>query len=153
MLQSFFLKLLFIYFFLYKNILGSLHDFIFSGISENFACWDFSSLKGISFVFITFLNIDNIVLLLHILVNKVGVCLLFSQNWDYIFLNVGCYWANIYSDLKLNKADFSFIVYFIDHTYNDLLNSTLVIHDGYFFSGNPLFFFFGILFFSTVIFS
>jgi hypothetical protein len=86
------LALLFI--FIYFSILGIAHDYVCYNlsVSDNLRFLDFSSYTGIFLLLVTFLNPDNIFLLLYILVTKVGLYDVLFSNWDYLFLRVGYNW-------------------------------------------------------------
>ena len=152
-LKVFFIRVLLFYLLFYKNVLGNLHNFIFINISDNFIFWDLGSYSGALFIFLTYLNVDNMVILAYILVNKIGIYQLFSQNWDHLYLYIGYFWTDLYCDFKLFNPSSSTIANFLDIIFASLFNFISIPVGDYFFEENPLFFFFGILFFTTVILS
>lgn len=154
-LRGFVATLLLLYILIYVNILGLLHNYIFFSISENFMFWNFSSYTGIFFIFLTFLNIDNLFLLILIVTTKIGLGNIFFQNWDYLYLSVGYNWIDSYCNSKLTNLNFLFITSYLDIFYDSVISAAAPVLTPYNFDfySNPYFFSFGVLFFTTVILS
>lgn len=146
-----------VYFFLYINIWGQVHTWLFSKYNENFVFWDMDSYTGLFYIFITFLNIDNLFMLFYILLSEFGFSNTSYNSFEEFLLLLGNKWLDYYVTYKLQDLNFSFFRYILDIIF--LYLTTLDTHDFYSiimnvdFSSTPIFFYFGSLFFFTVILS
>ena len=98
-----FMYLVLVYFLLYKNIWGNVFNYFFSDFLESFIVWDVTTYYGVLYIYLTFLNIDNLFLLLYILFTKVGLSFIISHNWSEIFVLFWSFWEYFYFEFeKLN---------------------------------------------------
>jgi len=84
-----FIRLLLVYFLLYKNNWGFVFNIFFSDLNDCFVWWDCSTPKGMLYIFITYLNIDNLIMLFYIFFIDVGLSNLFSSTYDSNFILLG----------------------------------------------------------------
>jgi len=82
-------RLLLVYFLFYKGIWGLCFNLIFSDFNDCFAWWDCSTYKGILYICITYLNIDNIIMLLYILLADIGLFFFYGNSFDNNFIFFG----------------------------------------------------------------
>lgn len=146
-----------VYFFLYQDMWGYLHNKLFSKYSEDFIFWNLDSFTGLVFVFVTFLNIDNIFMYIYILLFDIGLIQIMSVSYEENFLLIGNKWLSFYVDYKFKNPDFSFFKYVVDGIilylwdFGVWLVGSLYIE--FDFDSTPPFFYFGTLFFFTVVLS
>ena len=151
-----FMYLVLVYFLLYKNIWGNVFNYFFSDFLESFIVWDVTTYYGVLYIYLTFLNIDNLFLLLYILFTKVGLSFIISHNWSEIFVFFWSFWEYFYFEFEKPYSGVSFFKIFIDSAFFYIIdyyfNSTSTsVLEGVFWSTTPMFFYFGSLFFFTVI--
>lgn len=147
--RNFFTKLLLIYVFF-------LNSFFLSIFTPNyldlFTCWDLDSLFGCLLVFISFVNLDNLSLLFYT-VYHTGVLNIFLLRFDDFLIFSGFSWLSIFYEFRVSLASASqqptFLYYFFDH----LISTETSCFVSFDFDSTPIFFFSGVLFFTTVILS
>ena len=148
-LKSLFTYILFIYIFLYNGLWLLIHNYIFSDNLDNFIYWNLSSYLGYYYLFISLLNLDNLFLIFYIIFIKVGLNnFLFLSQQEYLLL-VGSTWVDFYLTFKVSDVNFTFFRYFLDSVINILFDYSF--NGSFNFNDNPIFFYFGCLFFFTVI--
>ncbi len=145
-----FIGLVLIYFFFYQNTWGCIFNFFFFKLNDSFVWWDVSTTAGLLYIFISFLNIDNIIMYIYILFFEVGVGKIFSHSRDENLMIIGIQWINYYTKYKLDNLDFCFFKHLLDNLFYYLYNINLyeTFIDAW---SIPIFFYFGFLFFFTVI--
>lgn len=144
-----------VYFFFYKNMWGHAHTKLFSEYLEDFIFWNLDSIDGVIVILVTFLNIDNIFMFLYLFFSEVGLIRTITSTYQESFLFIGNKWLDFYTTYKLHNPDFSFFKHIVDTTLFYLLNLSVDFVDyvGVIFDldSTPIFFYFGSLFFFTVI--
>jgi NADH:ubiquinone oxidoreductase subunit 5 (subunit L)/multisubunit Na+/H+ antiporter MnhA subunit len=146
-----------VYFFFYINIWGQLHNWLFSQYSENFISWDLDSNIGLFYVLLTFLNIDNLFMFFYILFLDFGFSKIVNNPYEDLLLLLGNQWLTYYTTYKLQDSNFSFFAAIVDYFILYLCNFDFYSISSYLgsmdYNNTPLFFYFGSLFFFTVILS
>ncbi len=146
---GFFIKIFIFYLLFYQNWYTYLYNYIFSKDLERFFYWNIDTYMGLWNIFICYVNVDNLMLLLYIVFVKFGISNFWDLSWDEFFFYVGYSWTKLYTTYKLDNPNFSFIQLFInsflDYLYTFDTNILLSYND------TPVFFYFGFLFFTTVI--
>lgn len=146
-------KFIILFILLFSNIIGNLHNYILFGFRDNFMVWDLDSLIGILYFFLTFLNPNNIILLVdNLLMSQPGIYQLLFHSWDYIYLHFGYRWIDLYHSLKSSDQKYNYSLGWFGNFYSGLLG-TSQLFSNYDLDNSPLFFLFGTLFFTTVILS
>lgn len=145
-----------VYFFFYINIWGQIHTWFFSKYNENFVSWDLDTYLGLFYVLITFLNFDNIFMFFYAFFCGVGFSKIINNSYEDILLLLGNQWLCYYTTYKLQDPNFSFFGFVVDsftfyllNSKPDLINILNCVTE----NNTPLFFYFGSLFFFTVILS
>ena len=151
-LLTLFLRLLFVYIFFYLNLWGYIFNYLFGDISDSFIVWDITTYGGICLILLSFLNFDNLFLFIYILFFKVGLFSFLNHNWHESFITVWGFWEYYYFEQQTQNPGVSFFKSFVDNnlslcTLNNISSFTID------FNSTPLFFYFGCLFFFTVILS
>ena len=145
--------LLLVYLLIFENLLNIAHNYVFASEFQRIICWDTTTYSGLFYIFVTFLNPDNVVKLLHIAFFKIGLYNIVHLDYYEVFLKLGYAWLNACTEYRVENPNFSFIKLFCD----DLKSNVEVFYNsGFDISGMtelPLFFFFGFLFFMSVILS
>ena len=139
----------------YYNIFNITYNFIFSNFFDIFAV----SVELGDFLnkLLIFTNIDNIFLYMYIVFFKLGFFEFFHSNSD-INITIDFMWTDLYYSKKLTDINFSFFSFFFNEFYSAwcqfLQNFSSNDYNSlwYDFCKNG-YFFFGMLFFSSVIFS
>lgn len=148
-----------VYFFLYHNLWGHAHSWIFSKYAENFVFWNLDSIPDFFIVVATFLNIDNIFMYFYILFFEGGLIRVITGTHEESFLFLGNKWLDFYTEYKLIDPNFSFFKYIVDSYIVYILESVERLVDFFItvfdfdFNSTPIFFYFGSFFFFTVILS
>jgi hypothetical protein len=62
-----------IYILLYQNLWGHIFNYLFSEFNESFIVWDITNYTGIFLIILSFLNLDNLLLIIYIITYKVGL--------------------------------------------------------------------------------
>ncbi len=137
-----------LYFIFYKNYFNYVYNYFFYSKLEYFFYWDVDSNEGLLNLFLCFINLDNLILLFYILFVKLGFFNVINLTWGELYLNTGLNWVNIYSVHKLNDSHFCFTKHYLDLFFTNFYESYSI---GFEYNSIPFFFFFGFLFFSTVI--
>lgn len=139
----------------YYNLFNMFYNFIFSNFLDIFTT---SAELGDNInKLIIFTNFDNLFLYMYIVFFKIGLFdFLFSIGSD-INIKVDFLWTELYFSKKLSNINFSFFSFFVDEFcifYNQFLQNLSADIGGFWkiFCTNG-YFFFGTLFFSSVIFS
>jgi NADH:ubiquinone oxidoreductase subunit 5 (subunit L)/multisubunit Na+/H+ antiporter MnhA subunit len=144
-----FTKFFLFYVFFYLNINNIIYNFFFQSFFESFVVWNRSTYIGIFNLILCYINLDNLFLLLYILFYNIGLSRIHESTWGEIYIYAGFNWISMYTSYKLDNPSFCFIKLFFDTLYDFLIDfnyySLLEIYN------KPLFFFFGCLFFTTVI--
>lgn len=149
-------RLFLLYIFLYCNLWNFLHNRLFLNYSANFAVWNLDSYEGMLYIFITFLNIDNVIMFLYMVIFDIGLSTIFNNAYQEIYLLLGARWLDYYDLYKIDDLDFSFFFYFycmFTYTIENFVIDFTCLSVFYNSISSPFFFYFGSLFFSTVIFS
>lgn len=143
-----FIKIYILYILFYKNYWNTFYNFILHENTEYIISWDISSITGILFVFFTFLNVDNILILIHIFVTEYN--LIFFNQLDYctMFLSVGFAWTETYFTHRASFSEITFCSLLVDSLLNNIVYSGVLFYLDL--DSIPVFFFFGVLFFMTV---
>lgn len=144
-----------VYFFFYQNIWGHTHTWLFSKYAEDFVFWNLDSINGLALVLVTFLNFDNIFMCFYILFFEVGLIQTITTMYQDNFLILGNKWLGFYTTYKLHNPNFSFFKHTIDGFIFYLFTTIATFSNSFHFDFDsvPLFFYFGSLFFFTVILS
>ena len=146
------IRFLLVYFLFYKNVWNYIYNTIFLDFNECFAWWDFSTWPGTLYLFLTFLNVDHVLMFLYILFYEAGLWnVLCNTRADNILL-LGSKWINIYCKYKVDNLNFCYFKYTVDNIYAAIISfdiSYICLE----YNNTPIFFYFGFLFFSTVIIS
>ncbi len=155
---KFMILLLLVYIFLYLGLLGRTFNYFFHDFLESFIVWDITTYTGVFYIYLTFLNIDNLFLFFYILFIKVGLAFIITHNWSEIFVYFWGFWEYFYFEFQKPNENSSFFKIFTDLTLSYLSNfwvnlDFFVVFDKAFWSSTPIFFYFGSLFFFTVIIS
>ena len=149
---------IFFYIFLYKNVYNITFNFIFSNWLEYFSVWDTSTYFGTFLMYLSLCNFDNLFLYFYIVFCLLGFSTFIFNTNSENFLFIGSNWAKIYNEYKLNNSNFSFISHYLDDfiltkTFESFISFeflNLLSLDSF---STPIFFYFGMLFFFTVIMS
>ncbi len=139
-----------LYIFLYINYFNVLYNYFFYSNLEYFFFWDTDTYRGFWNLFLCYINPDNLVLLFYVVFIKLGFFNLIGLSWDELYLYVGLGWTNTYYEFKVNNPYFCFTKYFVDLLFTNIYTSYSL---GFEYNTTPIFFFFGFLFFTTVILS
>lgn len=89
-------------------------------------------------------------MLFYIFFIDIGLSNLFSSTYDSNFILLGFRWIRFYSDFKLTNPNFCFFGYIVDTVFN-LLDVNYISDLTLEYNSTPWFFYFGVLFFFTVI--
>jgi NADH:ubiquinone oxidoreductase subunit 5 (subunit L)/multisubunit Na+/H+ antiporter MnhA subunit len=141
-----------VYLLFYQNIWGYLFNYLFFDFLESFIVWDITTYTGVLYIFLSFLNLDNLFLFIYIIFSKVGISFILNHTWHENFLAVWNFWEYFYVSTQKATHNNSFFRVFIDTVLSNLSTTKLVILD-IDFNSTPIFFYFGSLFFFTVILS
>lgn len=145
---NFFTKFFLLYVFFYCNLNNYIYNYILGKKLESFFWWDIETYSGIFNIILCYINLDNLMLLLYIIFFRLGINQFFELSYGELFLYTGLNWIDMYTSYKLDNPHFCFIRFFIDSFINYIYSVDLFSIEIY---GKPLFFFFGCLFFTTVI--
>ena len=153
-----FIYFVLVYLLLYRNIWGNVFNYFFSDFLESFIVWDITTYSSILYIYLTFLNVDNLLLLLYILFVKVGLSFIISHSWSEVFVFFWGFWEYFYFEFEKPNVGVSFFKIFTDlalyYIYDLYLGSTSSSFTTIsLLSSTPLFFYFGSLFFFTVVIS
>jgi len=142
----------FFYVFLYLNTWGLIFNYFFENFLESFIVLNISTFFGKLNICLSLLNLDNIVLSFYIIFFKIGILFILENSYIISFMKFGVHWCNHLVEFRTNDANFSFFKYFVDNLLSTISNSSVSLNllD---YNSTPIFFFFGVLFFSTVIIS
>ena len=139
---------------LYKGIFYKLLDFLSSDNNPVLFLWDSLPIEVVNFLSGFNYDYDNVFLYIYIVFFKLGlyhyIILLFNDYNDY-GLQFGLYWFDSIFLFKHNNPDFLFYRYFIDELYN--IQNNISISINILLNITPPLFFFGVLFFLTVLLS
>lgn len=175
------IKLYIFYFLFYKNYWGYAHNFLFSKILNPHLVCDLDSYWGLLCIFIELLNFDNLLMIVNIIVFKLGLSIFFLDDTNMLLLKIGAHWIELNQSFKSLNTSNSYLMYICDPYLNFMAN--LFLNGGFytffsedwnmfalrfgahflrmhssspilnFYNSTPIFFYFGVLFFSTVILS
>ncbi len=141
-----------VYIFLYLNLWGSAFNYLFSDLLEGFIIWDITTYSGLFYMILSLVNIDNLITIFYIIFYKVGTSFIITHSWSESFMSTWYYWEYYYVQhpkISGNNSTFQFLV---DGALANLSNVDFVVSlDS--FNSAPIFFYFGSLFFFTVIIS
>ena len=151
------MRVLFTFTFFYQNVCGLIFNFIFLEILDSFIVWDISNIYGILNICLSLLHLDNLILFIYIMFIKVGVSAVYHNNPIDTYITMWSYWQYFLIEYRTDNVNFSFFKFFFD---NMLVSFNNIEFNLNFFdccpntpAFTPAFFYFGTLFFSTVIFS
>ena len=150
--------LLLSYVFLYQGVLGNVFNYFFHDFLESFIVWDITTYTGVFYIYLTFLNIDNLFLFIYILIVKVGLSFIITHSWSEIFVYFWGFWEYFYFEFQKPSGSTSFFKIFVDSVFFYFKGcwtnfNFFIIFDNSFWASTPIFFYFGSLFFFTVIIS
>lgn len=142
----------FLYIFLYLNLWGSIFNYLFSDLSEGFIIWDITNYGGIFYIILSLINIDNLLTLLYIIFYKVGISFIITHSWSESFMSTWYFWEYYYVQHPKISNNHSLFQFLVDSILVNLSSIDFTVSLG---SSNstPIFFYFGSLFFFTVIIS
>lgn len=138
---------------LYHNIYGLVFNYIFTGVLDSFIVWDISNISGVFNIFLSLLNLDNLILFFYIIFIKVGVSYIYYNNFIDTFIASWYYWQYFLIEFRTNNVNFSFFNLFFNNFFTNLNSFIFNINYIGFNYNTPIFFYFGVTFFSTVVFS
>ena len=114
-----------------------------------FCLWDFNK---ITTIFLSLFYSDNLLILINLLFVKIGLLNFFFLSLDEYMLLLGYNWLNMYYTFKCDNALYlPVLCSAIFYNFHNILDNTDIIFFNFW--ENPIFFFFGVLFFMTVLFS
>lgn len=135
------------------GFLNYIHSYIFSNNLESFGLLNFDNYSNIVNVFFSLLNIDYFILLIYIIFFKVGVFNVIFSNFNENLIVAGLNWSELFYTYKATNNDFLFFNFLKDNLYSYLSSFSVNFLIDIDVENTPIFFFFGVLFFSTVILS
>ncbi len=146
------LYITFIYMLLYLNVWGLIFNYIFVDSLETFIVWDITTYWSTFNIFLSLLNIDNLFLFIYLVFFKVGISYIYHHEFIDSFTLLWRYWEYFLLEFKPKHLNNSFFKIFADNCI-DTFYSNIAVSGLFDFSVTPIFFFFGSLFFFTVVLS
>ncbi len=141
-----------IYILLYQNLWGHIFNYLFSEFNESFIVWDITNYTGIFLIILSFLNLDNLLLIIYIITYKVGLAFFINHPWVESFCLTWHFWEYFLVEFHKTNLNHSFFRIFIDYIISELSLGNLLLFT-LDLDTTPIFFYFGSLFFFTVIIS
>lgn len=149
---NFLVYFVFIYIFFYQNVWGYLFNYFFFDFLESFIVWDITTYTGVFYILLSLVNLDNLFLFIYITTTKVGLSFIFNHTWYESLLATWNFWEYYYAGIQKSNSNAGFFRVWVDSLLSYFFNFGVVVFE-FSFDNTPIFFYFGSLFFFTVILS